>query len=270
MTLALSRRPHELRLAIFLLTVASLHPLLVWTGRRALDGSDEPLGLVALFVAGVVVHRRRRPPPASVQLAPAAVLLVGYAAAVMFLTPLPGGLLGAAAVACIVSQLYLGRRLDLGLLALLWLSLPLIASLQFYLGFPLRILATEVAAVLLRAGGLPLVVEGAALRLGPDVIGVDAPCSGVKMLWAGGLVISARVAALELSGRWAVLAFASAVIALVLANGIRAAALFYSEAELLPLPDWGHSAVGIVVFGMTAALLLQVSRYLAERQRCVA
>ena len=68
-----------------------------------------------------------------------------------------------------------------GVLGLLWLSLPLVPSLQFYLGYPLRMLVASLAAPILRLAGFAVVQEGTCLNWAGQLIWIDAPCSGVRM-----------------------------------------------------------------------------------------
>src|SRR5690349_6678114 len=66
----LLRRPWFVRLGILVdtaptgvwlaLLAAALWPTLWWMGQRMLDGSDEPLGLLALAALGVLLWRCRR------------------------------------------------------------------------------------------------------------------------------------------------------------------------------------------------------------------
>jgi exosortase/archaeosortase family protein len=64
------------------------------------------------------------------------------------------------------------------------LSLPLLASLQFYAGFPLRVVTAEASRWLL---SIAHTVErtGSSLVVNGQLIIVDAPCSGVQMAWLG-------------------------------------------------------------------------------------
>ena len=69
-------------------------------------------------------------------------------------------------------------------LGLSLLSLPLLASLQFYAGYPLRVVTAEASRWLL-AAGFSAQRSGASLLVNGQLVIVDAPCSGVQMLWLG-------------------------------------------------------------------------------------
>jgi hypothetical protein len=78
-----------------------------------------------------------------------------------------------------------GKTFYVGLWSLLLLSLPSVASLEFFLGYPLRVLVGEATAFLLQMQGLDVWREGVCLHFGEKLIWIDAPCSGIKMLWFG-------------------------------------------------------------------------------------
>jgi exosortase/archaeosortase family protein len=76
---------------------------------------------------------------------------------------------------------------------------------------------------------------------------VDAPCSGVQMLWLG-YFTACVVAVVAARTDRAFLTRLPAVSALVLAgNVLRNAVLVACEAAGRHLPGWAHDAVGLVV-----------------------
>ncbi|HZN05333.1 MAG TPA: hypothetical protein VFB65_01050, partial [Pyrinomonadaceae bacterium] len=83
---------------------------------------------------------------------PALVILL-YVVTYPVFPPLARAGLAFTAIAVTVSVVRFGKPLHPGVLGLLWLSLPLVPSLQFYLGYPLRLLVAAVAAPILRLGG---------------------------------------------------------------------------------------------------------------------
>ena len=143
------------------------------------------------------------------------------------------------------------------------LSLPLLASLQFYLGFPLRLLVARPASAMLRAAGLLVFSEGTALRWKEQLIEIDAPCSGIKMLWAGGYLVCTLAVIYRLSWRRTLAAGALGIVVIVLGNLWRATALFYLEAGLIKMPAWSHNAIGVAAFVVTALALIALVRWLS-------
>jgi exosortase/archaeosortase family protein len=137
------------------------------------------------------------------------------------------------------------------------LSLPLLASLQFYLGYPLRVLTAEASRWLLTCA---FVVErsGAALTVNGRLVLVDAPCSGVQMLWLG--YFTACVVALYGARRNAsFLARLPAVSALVLCgNVLRNSVLVAAEGAGQHLPGWAHDMVGLLVLAAVCSAIARV------------
>lgn len=234
------------------LQILALWPVWRWYAARLRDGSDEPLGPLSLGLALWLVFGRRHSLRAAPSAAPllAATLLTLAQALAVDLPPLARGLLGMTALGCCLAA-YLPRPATAApLWALLALSLPWVASLQFYAGYPLRLLAAEGAALLLRAGGWPVLAEGAGLRAGQQLVLVDAPCSGIHMLWVG-WVMAATVSAMTGAGPKRLALNAGLSLLLVLGgNVLRNAALFIKETSPQPWPDWTHDAIGVALFAL--------------------
>lgn len=254
------------RAFVVIATCAALHPVFRWIALRAIDGSDEPWGIAALAAAAIAVIMRRSGAsdgdhvagPTGAErpsLVGPSLWLTAYVAGYPWLTPLPRGILAMIALALLLSRLYLGARLNLGLLGLLLLGLPLIASAQFYLGYPLRLLVAQCTAGLLRLSGFGVDVAGVGLELGERMIMVDAPCSGIKMLWVGAFAASLLAVLGRMSARATLVFMLGAAVSLFLANVLRAAALFFVELELMALPAWTHEGVGLLMFAVALAAI---------------
>jgi exosortase/archaeosortase family protein len=246
-----------------ILQLGCLWPVLHWIALRSRDGSDEPWSLLALVtLAAVGIFRSRRPAAGA---APAGhdvdwllpgLALATYALSFPFLTPLPRALLGLSSLALTLSQYCYGKRLHAGVLGLCWLAIPLMASLEFYASYPLRVLSAELAKELLGFGGLSVDRLGVNLVADGREVAVDPACSGLKMLWAGAYATSVLGCLLPLSGVRSLLCVSAALGLLIAGNAWRTAALFYSESGMLKLPSGAHDAVGFLVF---ALVLLAIS-----------
>lgn len=248
----------------FALPLLAFWPVWRWYAARMTDGSDEPWGWAALVVALLFVFREA--PARRASLALPAVLALAYAAGYPFLSPLPRASLAVAALAASLSALRLGRRMHLGLLGLLLLSLPLVASLQFYLGYPLRAFVAAIVAPLLRMQGLAVAREGIALQWNGQSVVFDAPCSGVKMLWAGLFLACTLACFFRLRTRRTPALLAFSLVVIVIGNVIRSTALFYVEAGVLDqLPPFAHNGIGLVAFALTALAIAAGARFLASR-----
>ena len=149
-------------------------------------------------------------------------------------------------------------------LSLLALSLPIMSSLQFFFGYPLRLLATQASAILLKVGGINVDAHGTVLEWQGRQTVVDAPCSGINMLWAGLLLISIIALYEKLSTLQFFKFFTMGFGVIFLANVIRNTALFYLENTPLQLPEFTHNAVGLFVFALFAFSLLLIQKRISN------
>ncbi|QQS47084.1 MAG: archaeosortase/exosortase family protein [Acidobacteriota bacterium] len=262
------RRPAVL-LAI---QMAAFWPVWIWYFRRMTDSSDSGWGWTAL-VAAIALSRltgsadgRKRPATRSLWLPGA--LTLAYAVGYPLLSPLPRAAIAVLAIGATISAI--GNRLHAGIYGLLLLSLPVMASLQFYLGYPLRALIAVLSAGMLRVGGLTVISDGATLHWGDQSILIDAPCSGIRMLWAGALLTMILAAVYRLRPWHFVLAGSGAFILIIIGNLFRSVALFYLEAGLIELPKQAHEAIGVAAFLMTAIAIVWHTRRMGGRQSCAA
>ncbi len=210
------------------------------------DGSDEPWGLAALTAALLFAPRTGWTEPLSrVKTLLLCGLITIHMITYPFVPPLGHSFVFVTMLGIAVSQ----RIFPLAWWTLLLLSLPVIATLQFYLGYPLRLITTLLCIPLLKLGGLNVAAQGTALHWAGETVIVDAPCSGIHMLWTG-LFLAAVLACwqqLNFPKSFRLLRYASSTV--FVANALRAAALFCVEAKIWPAPAWAHEAVGLALFG---------------------
>jgi len=244
---ALLTRP----VTLITLQLLAFWPVWHWYVRRMLDPSDEPFGVVALVTAaGFVLFGKWKPPLAIEKrylLLPA--LLTALYAATFHLAPMSiSAGVAMTALAALISICTSKRIFQPGLWLLLMLALPIMASLQFYAGFPLRVAVGKMAATLLQLSGLPVVLDGTLLCWGVHAVGIDAPCSGVKMIWAGYYMTAAMSCLFQWRPGRILFFFLITMIVVIVGNTLRATALFYVEAGLIALPAWTHQGMGLCVF----------------------
>lgn len=247
-------------------TILAFWPVWRWYVTRTFDGSDEPWGLLALATWVVIAVRDGiAPSQTGSRFLGAASMLGIYVLTFHLLSPLPRALIAMSGIAFVL----LRRETMIASGALLALSLPVIATAQFYAGYPLRVLAAETSAATLRALNYAVTREGSLLHWRGETILVDAPCSGVRMLWIG-LYFAASIAAWSRLGnaRSALLLVAS--FALVIgANVARATALFFKEANIVAVPEWTHGGVGLFLFAGAALLIVRLGSPRPVRPCCV-
>ena len=233
----------KLMTAIALLLAAI--PTLRWYVLRMQDGGGELAGLVPLAAALCFAWRDRKGLAVTARGAWAGVvLLLIQAAAYPFLPAMIRALVMIAAIICVS-----GLWKKPGIVCLLVLALPWTASLDFVLGYPLRLLTSVNTALLLETVGTEVTRSGVRLLYQGRVVGVDPACSGMNMLWSTGLLTALLAAAYSL--RWRGL-FPLGAVALALAlagNSLRAAILFFPEAGIIEMPHILHAGIGVVIAG---------------------
>lgn len=232
---------------------AALWPSLAWAARRMADGSDEPLGLVALALLALAIATGRTAYGQEARLpwlVLAIVLTLAASVLAAVLPPLAIAMLSALALASAFAAFRAPGTPWLPVAGLLLLALPLVASLQFYAGWPLRVITAEASRWLLMQGGIEVVRLGTTLHIDGREVLVDAPCSGVQLAWFGycaacasalwhGLRDARFAARLPLTG-----------LLVLAANVLRNTALVPIEAGLLPAPAWLHEAIGLAALGV--------------------
>jgi exosortase/archaeosortase family protein len=231
--------------------VAALWPIWSWSVARFLDGSDEPWGIVAIGALAALTVRDWR---LLREQARHTWLVAGTAlacAAVVTDALLPALLRGVLASLAITAMLMALRRDNRGLLPhllLALLSLPILSSLQFYLGYPLRVITAEASAWLLSVAGLAVQRSGSALSVNGALVIVDAPCAGIHMAWTAWFTAAVIGAWRRLDPRTFALQSSCIGLNVIVANVIRNAVLVALEARPGGLSTAWHEATGIAAF----------------------
>lgn len=242
-----------------LLPVLALWPVWSWSARRLTDGSDDPFGLVALAVLLLSVwcarHALAEAPRLGWLLA-----ALGLSGAASLLQPgLPALLRAVLAVLAVISGLLAlraPRQPVLAWLGLGLLALPIISSLQFFAGFPLRLVTAEASRWLLQGLGFEVLRQGTALELGGRLVMVDAPCSGIQMAWVAYFTACATAAWLRLSDRRFLTRLPLLGLIVLGGNILRNTLLVLKESGQVDGPAWLHEAIGLLVFVAVCALVL--------------
>lgn len=239
------------------LLLAAFWPVARWYGLRLDDGSDEPMGLLALVAAGGFLWRERgRLGATRKSLSAGTAALAVYALVFPVLPPM----IRAVAAILVAGTVFRWHRAPAGVWALLLLSLPVVASLQFYAGWPLRLGAAVVADSVLSLAGLEVIREGVALIWDGQRIEVDVPCSGVRMLWTGLFFHAVLAAERRLSLVTLGWLTPLCIVFILLANIARTILLFFKESGIVPLPEWTHDGIGVIVFASLITGLFALHR----------
>jgi exosortase/archaeosortase family protein len=245
---------------LLLMQQLAFWPFWRWYRLRLLDGSDEPWGVLALLTVLILIVLKGRKQKHEIKaLWLALIPMLIYAGAFPLLSPLGRGVLVMLATSLSVSGLCFGRILHFGVLGLLLLALPLISSLQFFCGYPLRFLTAALAAQLIQLTGFDVSATGTILSWLGEFIVVDAPCSGIRMLWSGLYFNFLLASFLDIGAARTWLSYSAASIAIFSANVLRTTALFYTESGIVTAPGWVHGAIGLAAFSFAALVIINMN-----------
>jgi exosortase/archaeosortase family protein len=259
-------RPSYLSPAAWLaLQALALWPHGLWMARRVQDGSDEPLGLAAAAALLWLVALRAnslRVAPQTGWLAAGVLLGIGANVALWWLPPLACALLaalslGAALMAWLPDS---GPRLPLA--GLVVLMLPWIASLQYYGGYPLRVLTAQLSAWLLQGLGIAAERSGTAMLVRGQLVIVDAPCSGVQMAWMAWFCACAVAALVALRDGTFLRRLPAVGVIVLIGNVLRNTVLVALESRPQGLSESLHEGIGLVALALvcTAVIALTTRR----------
>lgn len=255
---------------IVLQTIA-FWPVWLWYVQRMLDRSDEPWGILVLSTVLFIVARRGAGYVISQRtLMTVTVLTLVYAATFALLPPLLRAIVAVLTLSVMLSDIGYGRTIQAGVTGLLLLSLPLIASLQFYGGFPIRAITAFCSSELLNFIGFDAQPQGTLLYWQGEVIAVDAPCAGIKMLWTA-LYLNFTLAAwrnLSLPATW--ISTSMTMFSVFIGNVLRSTLLFFTESGIVNAPDIVHSLIGVIVFALVATMVFAFHQCNAGRMSCAA
>lgn len=246
--------------ALIALSLCVFWPVTIWYFERVFDKSDEPLGVVSLiaFVAILITRKSTATPAARAYKVPLASIgcICLYIATWVVAPKLLSAIFALCAVGFLLDSFGGRFKMNLGTWLLLIFSLPLVSSLNFYSGYPLRMLVGKIAAPMLSMTGFPTVADGTALVWSGHAVQIDAPCGGIKMLWFSLFIAAVLIAAFDLKSKKAMLLFSISISSALLANVLRITSLFFVEAGIMPvvesLDTFVHQMIGMVSFAMSA------------------
>ena len=260
-----------------------MHPLLLaalvaaatwdawrWYFARVSAAPEEAaaLALTVVFFGVLGVARiTRSVPPRPLPLVPVAILLAAYGASYLVFPPIVRAAVAIATTFYCFHLAAFRERPPIAFWGLVALALPVLPSLQFTLGYPMRVVSAALTVGLLQTHGLMVARHGIFLVWRDEMVQFDAPCSGVNMLWAGLLLTLMGCVLLRLGALKVAVALALSVALAIACNVLRAASLFYVETGLVPdSPGWWHDGIGIAAFVLSAAVTLWLLGRLRGRE----
>lgn len=232
-----------------------------WYFNRISASLEEAIGLFAIFVfiaLWAVRFVSQRKVIFKFPLWPIAFLLTLYS--LSFLLPIPSIVRAALAFLTIFMVIYwasFGKQPPVSFWALIAISLPVVPSLQFYLGYPARLISASLTVPLLQLNGIPVSRSGTNLVWQDQLLQFDAPCSGVTMLWAGLLMTLFVSMVYQFSLLKTAMAIVIACVFVLIGNVLRASSLFYLETGAISFEEpWMHEGIGVAAFLLIAAGIL--------------
>jgi exosortase/archaeosortase family protein len=250
--------------ALLAACVVACWPVWFWCAERMRDKSDDPLGLVALAAVAFLTLGAKGGSPSLARdgrYGSACAFLLIYALTAGQLPMLIRAGFAVTAIALLLSS-------EVSMWGLMLLGLPVMATMQFYLGYPLRLLVTHAVQVLMSIAGYAVQIRGTDLLWDTHIIGIDPACSGVKMLWTAFFVcfVSAPINKLN-NKRTVFLSVATLGIALA-ANVFRACLLFMLEVLQARMgivaPDFVHPGIGVLMFAFVVVSIVAVAGWLGK------
>ena len=147
------------------------------------------------------------------------------------------------------------------------MGLPSAMILDFLLGYPLRVIATRLAALLLSSAGLPVAQSGVELSVDGVSVFVDAPCAGVRMLGAGLILAFALAQTFRFRLLGTAILAAVGLVSVILANVARVSVLSLFTVGGIALSRAAHEIVGCFALFPGAALCALAAFAMVRRRR---
>ncbi|MFN4151291.1 MAG: archaeosortase/exosortase family protein, partial [Candidatus Sericytochromatia bacterium] len=225
-------------LVILLLQVILFKDVLIWIFNRLNDNSDEISSITSLISLFIILFLGKLSKNSNLESEKFDLNIISYTFLLYFLISffdidILKGLIASFSLS-ITASFYINRKyFDLKIFGLLLLSLPILTSFQFFVGYPLRVLVTKLSAILLKLSGLNVLQEATCLTLDKNSVCVDAPCSGIQMLLTGFFLCFIFSFVKKLNNIQTILLLVTNILIVIFVNIFRATALFYTESGIL-------------------------------------
>jgi len=249
---------------LLLLQLLAFWPVWNWYGLRLRDSTDELWGLVALLSA-IVIFFLSNPKIKEIRWGLSAFFILIYATLFHFVPPLVRAIFAMTAITLFLRSFQSEKPVLFQIWGLLLLSLPIIPTMQFYLGYPLRIIVGSISSMLLQLSGFPVFRDGVCLNWNNNLIWIDAPCSGIKMLWAGFFLTFLLSYFYKLSIKKTIEMMFISFAVILFGNILRSTALFFVEGGIFSFPSWFHVGTGIVAFTFIGISITVLTHFIKSR-----
>jgi exosortase/archaeosortase family protein len=254
-------------LTVLLVPVAGYWYIWQWYFNRVKSSPEEAIGLLAIFVFMLLWCIRtifQRHAIFKFSLWPISLLLIMYGFS--FFLPIPSIVKSAVAFLTLFLTIYwasFGTHPPVSFWGLVLISLPVVPSLQFYLGYPARYISASVTVPLLQLNGFSVSQSATNLVWNNQLVQFDAPCSGVTMLWAGLLVTLFISFVYRFSLLKTCVAVFVACLLVLFGNVLRGCSLFYLETGAIPFESsWLHEGIGVGAFVLvTTGIVVTLSKF---------
>lgn len=263
-------------LIVLILQIVLFKDVLVWIFNRLNDNSDEISGITSLISLFIIVFLGKYFNNSNLESKNFDWNIISYTFLLYFLisffeVDILKGFIASLSLS-ITASFYVNRMyFDLKIFGLLLLSLPILSSLQFFVGYPLRIIVTKLSSILLKLSGLNVLQESTCLTLDNNSVCVDAPCSGIQMLLTGFFLCFIFSFIKKLNNIQTIILLVTNILIVILVNIFRATALFYTESGILlskifsqeqindyssTFKHFSHESIGIISFVFIAVLIM--------------
>jgi len=257
---------------LIMLQVISFWPAWYWYIMRLADGSDDSWGVIALLTILILCLLRGQRIDCALHdnyMLVAVILIAFYAVFYHSLSPMTRTLIALSTIAYTLSIRYLRIFRHPALWGLLILALPVFSSLTFYFSYPLRRIAGLISISLIRIIGIPVSLDGTMLRWQSNLIWIDAPCSGIRMLWTTFYLFFTLSVLMNLRFKTTFLLAPVSLFIAIFGNALRSSSLFLLEIKRVSVPSWMHTGVGVLSFIFSSLILVVILQQCKKKENAI-
>jgi len=254
------------RFSLIMLLFGAFWPVWVWYIQRYFDRSDEPLGAFALATFLLILFLRREKthltPPNKVELITGIASIVLYIATFWWAPKAVDGVFAVTALGIFLPHLLSQNKLRFCDWTLLYMTLPIVSTLNFYLGFPFRFIVAQLASALLWLCRYPVSVGGVSIYANGQFLEIDPPCGGIKILWFFVFLATSFAGMLRFDKKNTFRIIATSITFAILGNPLRVALLFILQVNGMLQGETEHAihiGIGISVYSILSLVFTWIA-----------